>query len=279
MKIYIAGPMRGKPNFNFAAFHAAQVILEKEGHEVFNPARRDENEHGESMFNDPAGDEATLVSAGFSIRQALRADTTYITLHADAVCVLAGWESSKGACAEVALAHALDLPVYTLSELQLNGLNTLPEETDPLYFSERPPGPIWESGWQPVTAKIGETVHERLGLVSAEMRTVAESGAMKGVKLARFDLIPVKALTEVAKHYGRTAEKYPPNNWRKGYEWSKSYAAIMRHLTAWWDGQDVDVDPAWPDGSPHLAAVAWHALTLLEYATTKTGIDDRPESC
>lgn len=259
MKVYIAGPMRGRPGFNFPAFHRAEDKLLRLGHKVFNPARRDEDKHGASMFVDSAGDEDDLIDAGFSIREALHADTEFITLHADAICILDGWAESKGATAEVALARALGLPVYTFGEMVEQGAVahiSSPSLTAVAELERR--SPIFP-------ALLAEWPTE-------EVQSVSESGAMKGTKLARFDLLPTHALTEVAKHYGRTAHKYPPNNWRKGYEWSKSYAALMRHATQWWGGEDLDEEL----GTPHLAAVAWHALTLLEYAIDHPEYDDRP---
>lgn len=104
-----------------------------------------------------------------------------------------------------------------------------------------------------------------------EVRTVSSTGAEKGMKPARFDLIPVEALTTVAELYGRGAEKYEAHNWRRGYEWSKSYAALQRHATQFWAGEDIDEEM----DLPHLAAVAFHALALLTFMTEHPEMDDR----
>lgn len=105
-----------------------------------------------------------------------------------------------------------------------------------------------------------------------EVRTVSSTGGEKGVKLARFDLIPPAPLFALAEHYGRGASKYDDHQWRKGYEWSKAFAAMMRHAWAFWGGEDLDPD----SGSPHLAAVAWHAFALLQYTVDHPEHDDRP---
>lgn len=106
-----------------------------------------------------------------------------------------------------------------------------------------------------------------------EVRTVNEvTGGEKGQKLARFDLVPVRPLTALAEHYGKGALKYANRNWERGYDWSLNYAALMRHVTQWWDGEDLDPET----GSHHLAAVAWHAFALLEFAETHPELDDRP---
>lgn len=106
-----------------------------------------------------------------------------------------------------------------------------------------------------------------------EIRSVSSTGAEKGVKLARFDLIPTVPLLQVAEHYGRGANKYSDRNWEKGYEWSKSYAALQRHANAFWSGEDFDPEL----GSHHLAAVIFHAMALLEFCNTMPQYDDRPK--
>lgn len=118
--IYLAGPMRGLPNFNFPAFHAAAAKLRAEGHTVFNPAERDEEEFGRVFA--PTGSEAEFAQAtGMTVMEMRRncfyADTAWITQHADAIALLPGWAKSKGAVAERALAEALGLTIIYLEAM------------------------------------------------------------------------------------------------------------------------------------------------------------------
>lgn len=95
--------------------------------------------------------------------------------------------------------------------------------------------------------------------VHRETRVTSPTGGMKGTKPERYDLLPRTALDAVAVVYGHGAAKYADHNWRKGYAWSLSYAALMRHLTAFWDGENYDTE----SGLPHLSHAAFHVNTLL----------------
>lgn len=77
--------------------------------------------------------------------------------------------------------------------------------------------------------------------MGAETRTTSSTGGQKGVKLARFDLIPAGPHRELAEHYGKGARKYANHQWRDGYEWGKSIAALERHLNDFKAGKDYDV--------------------------------------
>lgn len=109
---------------------------------------------------------------------------------------------------------------------------------------------------------------------SGQRISVSSTGAAKEVKLARFDLIPVNPLTQLAELYGRGAEKYAAHNWAGGYEWSKSYAAAMRHITQFWGGEDYDSET----GAPHLASAIFHCMSIIEFMGTHPEFDDRPIS-
>lgn len=111
LSLYVAGPMRGLPEFNFPAFFEAADLLRAMGHEVLNPAQVDAD--AGFQWEGLTGHE-DLAGLGFNLREALATDLAWIAAHASGVAVLPGWEASKGARAEVALALALGLAVVTL---------------------------------------------------------------------------------------------------------------------------------------------------------------------
>ena len=102
--VYIAGPMRGRPLYNFPAFMRAEARLRDAGFLiVMNPAARDLRRG----FN-PA---LSLEANHFDLRDAFGFDLDWIARHAEAIYLLDGWEDSKGAAAERATALALGIDV------------------------------------------------------------------------------------------------------------------------------------------------------------------------
>lgn len=116
-KIYLAGPMRNIPHFNFPAFHQATEKLRALGFFVFNPAEADINRQNDADFVvlNTTGDLDKAIEEGFDLRSALAEDTAFISKEADLIAMLPGWERSKGAIAEKALATALGLDVIYLN--------------------------------------------------------------------------------------------------------------------------------------------------------------------
>jgi len=110
--------MRGYPSFNFPAFDFAAAALREQGYVVFSPAERDRELHGTKLDDNKTGNEDEAASnVGFSLREALGADTAWICAHADAIALLPGWEKSTGATAENALAVALGLTRIILGKV------------------------------------------------------------------------------------------------------------------------------------------------------------------
>ena len=89
----------------------------------------------------------------------------------------------------------------------------------------------------------------------------------------RFDLLPPKALELLAEVYTSGAKKYEDRNMEMGMSWGRVFGAAMRHLWAFWRGEDKDAE----SGLYHLAHAAWCCLTLLDYVSHKQfkKFDDR----
>lgn len=88
----------------------------------------------------------------------------------------------------------------------------------------------------------------------------------------RFDLVPPELLFGVSDILTFGAAKYGDRNWEKGMKWSRVFAALMRHMWAWWGGERLDPET----GKSHL----WHAgcciAFLIAYEQRSIGQDDRP---
>jgi hypothetical protein len=89
----------------------------------------------------------------------------------------------------------------------------------------------------------------------------------------RYDLVPWDALEEVVKVLNHGALKYNDRNWESGMDWSRMFAAGMRHDVAFWQKLE-DEDPE--SGLPHLAHSICCRLFLLAYFLREEGNDDRP---
>lgn len=90
----------------------------------------------------------------------------------------------------------------------------------------------------------------------------------------RMDLIPVEAIEEIAKVLGFGAKKYGDRDWEKGLSWSRYYGAALRHLTAWWGGEDKDSET----GLSHVAHALCCVLILSTYERRGMILfDDRPK--
>lgn len=90
-RVYLAGPMTGLPDLNYPAFHAKAAELRARGWHVENPADNPEPPCG--TWN------------GY-VRMGIWQLTT-----CEAIYLLPGWTSSKGACLEFSIAQALGLEV------------------------------------------------------------------------------------------------------------------------------------------------------------------------
>ena len=91
-------------------------MLTAQGHEVLSPARADIAHYGVEFasLSTTGSEDFAAEQYGFSRREALREDLSWICAHADAVALLPGWRASTGATAEHATALALNLLIIEL---------------------------------------------------------------------------------------------------------------------------------------------------------------------
>jgi Domain of unknown function (DUF5664) len=87
----------------------------------------------------------------------------------------------------------------------------------------------------------------------------------------RFDLLDPKALQGLAEVLTFGAQKYAANNWRNGIEYSRLIAALMRHLNAIQDGEDIDPE----SGLPHIDHLGCCWMFLSNLTKTRKDLDDR----
>lgn len=100
----------------------------------------------------------------------------------------------------------------------------------------------------------------------------------KGLKFdqgkPRMELLPMAALQEVSKVLTFGASKYADNNWRGGINYSRIYGALLRHLTAFVEGEEKDPET----GLSHIAHLACNSLFLLTFILEgRKELDDRPK--
>jgi len=84
--------------------------------------------------------------------------------------------------------------------------------------------------------------------------------------------LPPRALLAIGRVLTFGAKKYSRDNWHKNRGFARYYDALLRHLFAWWGGEDRDVET----GESHLSHAACCLLFLLELEEAALADDDRP---
>jgi hypothetical protein len=94
-----------------------------------------------------------------------------------------------------------------------------------------------------------------------------------GLKKVPMHLVPPIAVAQMALAFQNGASKYGPFNWReKTISSTVYYGAAMRHLMAWFDGEDVAPD----SGVHHLAHAMACCAMVMDGAHAGKLNDNRP---
>lgn len=94
-----------------------------------------------------------------------------------------------------------------------------------------------------------------------------------GIKKAPLSAVPGPVLFEVGLALLEGARKYGRHNWRSiGVSESVYFDAAMRHLWAYWEGEDVDCD----SGLFHITKAIAGLMVLRDCQIQGLTVDDRP---
>lgn len=120
---------------------------------------------------------------------------------------------------------------------------------------------------------IGESLMYQAADSSGQVHIIPQSikASKNDNEKVDLSLIPTIALTEAAKAFMVGEKKYGRYNYCKGHKASQLIAAMMRHATAWFDGEEKD--PI--DGQHHLGSVIACAAMILKQQELNTLTDDR----
>lgn len=88
------------------------------------------------------------------------------------------------------------------------------------------------------------------------------------------ELLPPQAMMALGKVYTAGAQKYEPNNWRRGMRFGICIGAAFRHIFKYLGGENMDAET----GCHHLAMAAWNCLSIVQWEHDGVGHDDRWET-
>lgn len=98
---------------------------------------------------------------------------------------------------------------------------------------------------------------------------------MVGVRKAPLSTVPATVMAEVGVAMLEGACKYGRHNFRNaGVRASVYYDGTMRHLNAWWEGEDIDPD----SGLSHVTKAITSLVVLRDAMIQDMCADDRPPS-
>lgn len=295
MIVYICGPMRGKPHFNYPAFFEAEAMLNKHGFDTYNPARIDIEQTGFDGRTLPENSDWHHVPSSMELDTIIERDLMLV-MRADAICLLDGWEQSVGANTEAALAKWRGMKRGSIQFFISQGsghtpgkpLNPMPSERDIAEFMGESPVEGYDIG-DMVTDALQEVVdkddpiakgaewlnaHDEMEKMRRGMHPdtpeggqVFPAGDAERLDYPIFegllDYFP-HACAEVAKHSKIGNDQHNPG---EPMHWAKEKSIgrgnkIVRHLVDGWRmamcGSDRETVIR------HFAAMTWRANELLE---------------
>jgi len=93
-----------------------------------------------------------------------------------------------------------------------------------------------------------------------------------GLKKRQYQHTPVQVLNEIADSLSEGADKYGTYNWRfERLHYSDYYSSTLRHLLAWYSGEDIDQE----SGLSHITKAIAGLVVLRDAMLNDSVVDDR----
>jgi hypothetical protein len=170
-RIYISGPMTGREDHNFPAFNAAAERFRRAGWEVADPSKN-------------FGGRTDLPRESY-----IRADVILLA-RCDAIAMLPGWQSSRGALLEHAIARELKMDVYDAETMGLVAPESVLDAAKRITAGSR------QADYGHPADDFAKTAHMWTGIFAGRLREGAAVTAMD-VPLC---MIAVKLARQVHRH-------------------------------------------------------------------------------
>lgn len=99
-----------------------------------------------------------------------------------------------------------------------------------------------------------------------------ELGERKNGGKYQWSLVSWLALEPMVEVLEFGAQKYTPDNWRKGLSWRRTSESLLRHLVAFMEGEDNDKE----SGLNHVGHILCNGMFLSYMFLFRKDLDDRP---
>jgi hypothetical protein len=118
-----------------------------------------------------------------------------------------------------------------------------------------------------------EDSHEMLTFHEIDGAKPSNPKDLVGVRKAPMSTVPATVMAEIGVAMLEGASKYGRHNYRAvGVRGSVYYDGTMRHLMAWWEGEDIDAD----SGLSHITKAIASLVVLRDAMIQGKFTDDRP---
>ena len=243
MRVYIAGPIKGKPDGNRAAFQAAAAHMARCGYTAVNPHDVAPHQHPGECPPGPSAGEGSEHSAACHLRTDLAA-----MLSCDAILLLFGWEYSTGARAEFNAATVAGLRVLFQTEHYPECSETVAAEPDSETVVAEPDSEteplFWPEIWEHVSAftqrfadpEPEQALYRARRYLSRAIKPEGDPGARDSPpSFARHALawLLVSIDPEPGEDLWREVERQAREYWKRFPQASEDPAACLRAARRW----------------------------------------------